>query len=512
MAEHIQLRDYQTAIVEAVSLAWSTERRVLAWLPTGGGKTELAAALALAEREAGGHSLFVVERKTLARQAAERFRKYGMLAGIVRGEDTHVRGYEPVTVGTVQSLKFRAEHSAVAGMLARTTLLIIDEAHIVHAHHLALLEAMPQARVLGLTATPLREGLGTVYRGFLKGPSYAALIEQGFLVRPRYFLPHSRTVADGLADVAVASTGDYKDAELSALMRRKTVVGDIVSHWQTKAENRPTIAFCVDRAHARELAEDFHAAGVPSGYVDMATPEDERAELFAAFRAGTIRVLCSVFVLAIGFDEPCAACVILARPTLSLSLHIQQLGRGLRPFAGKSDCLVLDHACNVARHGRVEHFEPPALEALGKHSDRKKRSEPVHDIRPCGNCGAALDPGQFECPECGHTIRRPNRVDFIDGELIESGEALRAVSPFDPETVRHVYAELRWVAKERGYKNGWAYMKTLDRFQLQSLPESMKRNLLPWSLRNAPPCPPSGATMRWLKSRTIAWAKSQGAR
>jgi superfamily II DNA or RNA helicase len=161
-------------------------------------------------------------------------------------------------------------------------------------------------------------------------------------------------VAKGLADVAVASTGDYKDAELSALMRKKTIIGDIVTHWQRKAENRPTIVFCVDRAHARDVAEDFAATGVPSGYIDMATPDDERAELFAAFRAGTIRVLCSVFVLAIGFDEPRASCVILARPTLSLSLHIQQLGRGLRPFEGKADCLVLDHACNVARHGRVE--------------------------------------------------------------------------------------------------------------------------------------------------------------
>jgi superfamily II DNA or RNA helicase len=201
--------------------------------------------------------------------------------------------------------------------------------------------------------------------------------------------------------------------------------------------------------------------------------------------------------------------VILARPTLSLALHIQQLGRGLRPFEGKGDCLVLDHAANVARHGRVEEFVPPALDTLDKHSDRRKRTDPVREMRPCSECGAALDPGQFECTECGHLARRPNRVDFIEGELIEAPEAVARIE-YDAEAIQRAYREFAWVAAERNYKTGWCYMKTLDRFGLANAPKAMVKRLVPYSLRDAAPLPPSGATMRWLKSQQIAWAKSRG--
>lgn len=505
MAAELCLRPYQGELVASIRRAWTDgDNRVLAWLPTGGGKTEIAAALALEEEQRGGHTLFVIERKPLCRQAAERFRKYGLLPAILRGEDTHVRGYESVTVGSIQTLKARAGGADVESVLARTTQVIMDEAHILHRHHDELLNRLPHTRALGLTATPLRDGLGLRYHTLVRGPSYGWMIEQGHLVRPRYYLPSQQAVTDGLKSVGVASTGDYQTGELSELMRGKAIIGDLVGTWKLKGENRPTIVFCVDIAHSKAVCDEFQSAGVSAAHIDKATPEDERARIFAAFRAGTIRVLCSVAVLSVGFDEPAAACVILARPTLSLSLHVQQIGRGLRSNPGKSDCLVFDHACNLMRHGKIEDFAPPDLSEIDARSDRKRKTDPVYDCRPCPECSAILEPGQRVCDECGHEIGRKNQVHFVPGELRESHDPQPTTPPDD--AIKDFYLQMKSVCHARGWKPGKAYRDTMERFGLS---EAEAKARIKWGWKDLPPRPPDDATARWLKSRQIAWAKSR---
>ena len=366
MAELI-LRDYQHDLADGIRDAWKTHRAVIAWLPTGGGKTELSVHFALAEHAADGTTLFVVERKVLATQAQVRYaEKYGMEVGVIRGEATRYRGLEPALVASIQTLRSRWENPRIQAVLARVSLIVIDEAHIQHSQHRELLSQLPQARVLGLTATPLREGLGLTYGALVKGPSYATLIDQVHLVRPRYFLPQSKRITSGLQSVAVSSTGDYADGDLSRLMRDKALICDLVSTWQAKGEDRQTIVFCVDIAHSTATCDAFRLAGIAAEHIDKSTPDDERRAMFARFRTGETRVLCSIVVLAVGFDEPVASCAVLARPTLSLIMHVQQIGRVLRTHPDKRDCIVLDHACNVIRHGRVEDFDPPDLSALDK--------------------------------------------------------------------------------------------------------------------------------------------------
>ena len=500
MAELI-LRDYQAQLVRDIREAWLRHRSALAWLPTGGGKTEVSVHLAQRETQAGGRTLFVVERKTLAAQARARYAtKYGMLVGLLRGEDTHLRGYEPAIVASIQSLKARWERPEVQAVLAGVSLIVIDEAHIRFDHHEDLLRKIPHARVLGLTATPLREGLGLTYNKLVRGPGYDQLIHAGHLIAPRYFLPSTAAVRRGLDGVTISSTGDFVSAELSALMRSRTIVGDVVGTWQEKGEGRPTICFCVDIAHSKATRDAFVMSGVPAEHIDMHTSEEERQRIFGAFRRGEIKVLCSIVVLAVGFDEPSASCAILARPTLSTIMHIQQIGRVMRPNPGKTDCLVLDHAGNVLRHGKVEDFDPPELSEIDRHSDKRRRTARELDYRPCAQCSAMLDPGQRECHECGHVIARPNTVHFVDGQLTE-GEPEDA-GQFGGKTVEELqalYLELRGYADARGYKPGWPYHQLFKRYGFKA----------PWDWKSKPPRIPSAQTLRLVQSWRIAWRKAQ---
>lgn len=498
MAKVLSLRDYQLALLDGIRAEWAAGRKnVCVWLPTGGGKTECAVSLAQTEKDAGGHTLFIVDRVKLCGQGAARFSKYGLLADIVRADDTIVRGYAPVTVASVQSLRARKDHNYIQDLLQRVTLIIIDEAHIHFKHHDVVLKAIPNARVVGLTATPLSDGMGKRYQAMVRGPSYADLIGAGHLVKPRYFMPNAEAIKAALKKVAVGSDGDYADGELSEMMRQKAIIGDVVGTWKAKGEGRQTIVFCVDCAHAEAVAEEFQLSGIEAHCITYKVPEEVRDRLYAGFERGEIAILVSVTALAVGFDSPRAACVVMARPTLSLSLKIQQEGRGLRTHDEKTDCLIFDHAQNVIRHGRIEEFNPPELNKIDKRTDKKKKASKPKDYRPCPECSAVLAPTQRECHECGFSFKRPSTVHFEDGEL---DEGIVAPKPIDMEEAKRFYLEYRWICRSNGKSEGAAYYETLARYPGVSVP---------WGWRDLEPRPPSDATVRWWKSSRIKFAKSK---
>lgn len=495
-----KLREYQQDLIAGLHRLWPEGiKRVLLYLPTGAGKTEVAKHLAWQSAEAGGCTLFVVERRVLAVQTEAKMRG-ALSVGVLAGDRTLCRGNEHVIVATVQTLRSRWDWPMVQQLLSRVRLVIVDETHIWHKHHDELLARLVNVPIVGLTATPLREGLGKRYEKMLLGPNTRALTEQGYLVPARYFSPHSERVADFLRNVGVATTGDFVTGQLSAKMRERVLLGDVVSNWQTKGENRPTLCFAVDIAHSKALTTEFLAAGVPAAHIDLHTDAEERAHLFAEFTAGRLKVLCSVYVLTLGFDMPLASCIVIARPTLSQSLHIQMLGRVLRPAEGKRDALVFDHALNVLRHGRAEDFEPPELSGIDKTSDLKKRDTETGDV-VCPRCDAILRRGTNVCHECGHEMGRRSNVHHLDAELVEDRTA-RASITFDD--LCGFYRECLWIAQQRGHKPGWAWYQLRERYGADVVKVAPTRT---W--QRLGPAEPTLPTLRWLKSRQIAYAKAK---
>ena len=457
----LHLRDYQVDAIAEVNSRWqSGEQRVLLALPTGAGKTEVGVHLVQSELGAGGRALVIVDRKVLCTQWVDKMRNRGLdWVGILQGENT--RGIAaPVLVATAQTIQRR-------GVPEGVSLVIVDESHIWHQTHDTVLATTNGAKVLGLSATPLRTGLALRFDSIVVGATIGSLIDSGYLVRPRYFAPSSNSIVEALATVSIVA-GDFNQEELGRAMRGKKIIGDIVETWLRCGENRPTIVFCVDKQHARDLAAEFMVVGITAQEILDDTDDHERQRILSDFTNGSLSVLTSVGVLSVGFDAPNAACAILARPTLSLSLHIQQGGRVLRPFAGKNDALILDHACNVLKHGRLEDFEPPtSLSAIDRRTDRKPRNGAAAAWE-CRNCNALNPLGIDICEECGHPRRRYTSLVILEGKLTEVEHEDPDIDLGGPtlDEVQRFYSMALSHARERHRKDGWAFHATLRRFHL----------------------------------------------
>jgi DNA repair protein RadD len=487
----MQLRPYQQAMVDRVLEHWAAGRqRVLAVMPTGAGKTETAIAVVKAVSSPASRAPVMVDRKVLCKQWCDRLQRHGVgRVGILQGENTTAVS-APVLVATAQTIRARGVPEGVG-------LIVIDESHIWHATHDKVLDELGDAKVLGLTATPLRDGLGLRFDTLLSTVTIAELIARGHLVPPRYLAPKAGVIAEALESLAVRA-GDFESSALSKAMRSKAIIGDVVGTWLKHGENRPTIAFCVDKQHARDMTADFVTASVPAELIVDDTDDDERYAIFQRFEQGDTRVLCSVGVLGVGFDSPIASCAILARPTLSLGLYVQQGGRVLRPSAGKTDALVLDHAGNTLRHGLLEQFEPPTdLSAIADAADKKSRKDkPLAWV--CRSCATVNALADDLCVGCGEPRRRVTSLVVIDGQL-QAVEHGAHETPEHPtiDTIRTGYRMLMHHAESKGLKPGWAYFATCRRYRV---PESRAKSLIPFAWRDLPRLPPDEEMSRWLRA------------
>lgn len=487
----MQLRPYQLDAIEQLSAGFREGHvRQLLCMATGSGKTATAGAMIRRAAERGNRSLFVVERIELANQAVRHLQSLGLSVGVMQGENTHFTDQDAAIVASIQTLARR-------GVPDRVKLIVIDEAHIVHKAHEDLLAKRNLIPVVGLSATPLREGLGRIYTNLVQGPRIADLVRDGFLVPVQAFGPAQDKIKASIAGVGTRQQPggrDFISADLSKALNRKELVGDIVSTWKAKAAGLPTLVFAVDIAHSKAIVDDFLSEGVAAEHVDGYADADERRAIIDRFRSGETKVLSSVNVLGIGFDVPSAACAVLARPTLSLALHIQQVGRVMRPAPGKAHALVLDHAANFARHGRPEDFDVEILDD-GEIGSRSKGKPPA-ELAPCSSCGFLLERNRRECPSCGHERRRVADVAVLDGDLVEFGGRERI--KVDPDR-KSFYLQLRQVGIDRGWSSTAAAAQYRERYG----------DWPPRAWASYRPQTPDAATLRWVRSRMIAFAKSR---
>ena len=460
----------------------------------------MAAAIVENARRVGRRVLFLVHRRELLQQASKRLHTAGIDHGIVAA-DFPSRPGAPVQIGSISTLHARAVRTSVMN-LPPADLVIIDEAHHARAKSWRrLLEAYPDAGVVGLTATPCRgdgRGLGTIFETMVETPSIAELTVAGYLVPTIVYAP---TKPD-LAGVRI-ERGDYNEAQLAERMDRPQLVGDIVTHWHRLAEGRRTIIFATNVAHSVHLAGEFCRSGVVAEHLDGETPAADRDAILRRLSDGATDIVTNVGVLTEGFDCPDVGCIVLGRPTKSIALYRQIVGRGLRPAPGKLHCLILDHAGATHEHGLID--EPIAW-TLSADSRPERPAKKARDegraprLTECPECTAVRWAGS-PCKSCGWKPRpRPVAVAVVDEDLghIDRNGVARRPRPTRIEQDRF-HAELAWIAIEKAYAAGWIAHKFKEKFGT-------------WpSSRSAPkPMEPRPETRSWIRSRVIAFAKARG--
>ena len=279
----------------------------------------LAASMVTGALAKGNRVLFVVPFLSLIEQTVAAFKAQGIDAvGVMQGYHWMTDGSQPVQVASIQTLQRRK--------LPLADLVIVDEAHRWFAFMGEWMARPEWQKVpfIGLSATPWTKGLAKHYDELIVAATTSELIDLGFLSPFRVFAP----AHPDLSGVKVVA-GDYHEGQLSETMRQPVLVADTVSTWLKLGEDRPTLCFAVDRAHARKLADQFEAAGVPTGYVDASTPIEERENIARRLREGQIKVIVNIATMTTGVDLD-VRCIILARPTKSEILYTQIVGRGLR--------------------------------------------------------------------------------------------------------------------------------------------------------------------------------------
>jgi DNA repair protein RadD len=449
----MQLRAYQFKAIDDLRSAYRAGAKApLLCLPTGGGKTVIFTAIAQSAVARGRQVLILVHRRELLHQASRKLAEIGLDHGLIASGIPATD--HPVRVASVQTLVRR-----LSTIDWQPSLVIIDEAHHASAGSWArILQQWPDAYRLGVTATPCRldgRGLSTAFDSLVLGPTVADLTAAGYLSAARIYAPPVVADLSGLRRRA----GDYAIDQAATAMDRPTVTGDAIGHYSRLAAGQRAIAFCCSIAHAESVARSFNAAGISAATLLGNTPD--RDAVVAGFDAGSVQILVTVDVVSEGFDIPAASCAILLRPTQSLGLFLQQVGRVLRPAPGKSEALILDHVGNVHRHG----FPDDAREwSLADGVRRGKRGSAAPTVRTCPSCYAAFKPAPI-CPVCGHQqpTAKPRVMRQVDGELQELRResvrqriAERANNRREQQAARTL-PDLLALAHRRGYSPGWAY-------------------------------------------------------
>ena len=470
--EPIQLRDYQLSLIQQVFCHWGAgEQRVMVQLPTGGGKTIIFCAIANEFIKQSEPVLVIAHRQELITQAASKLEAVaGVPVGIIKA------GYKPnsnalLQVASIQTLIRRQPPPA--------SLVIFDEAHHCHSRTYATVfkhYAELGSYIIGCTATPMRtdgRGLRWLYgatpgfESLICGPSVNQLIAADYLAPFKLYAPAHIIRASGAGLKTTA--GDYNKAQLEKFVKKTLLVGDVISTWKKHATGCRTVLFAVSVDHSKELALAFLEAGIRAAHLDGDTPTSIRQEILAEFAAGRVLVLCQHSIVTEGVDIPLIEAIQFTRPTKSLTIWFQAIGRALRPAPNKTHAVIIDHTDTHLNLPWPDNEIPWSLDPISL--------KPGPGVLQCPNCRHVFRPTQWErernmatCPVCQTKfifVNKPSNKK--GGEELSILEVLPAefaeiVIEYNPLKLALVQKIIN-IQLEKGYQKGWVY------HQLKDLPE-----------------------------------------
>ena len=498
------LREHQTKAAEEISAAFGRgDRRVVLEALTGFGKTGLACHLIDKHLTEGGKRvIFTAPAISLIDQTVDRFRGYGIPLGdmgVLQASHPLTNPYRPIQIASVQTLARRA--------IPPSTFVVIDE---VHQRFDSIDKWMDdymwrEIPFLGLSATPWSKGLGVRWKTLIATDTLPDLTEKGWFKRLRYFRP---SVLDTTGMRITA--GDYNEKDLSEASREVHILSDAVQRWVELGQGRPTIAFCVDRQHARSMQERFELSNIPCGYIDGTMDQEARDIEEAKLRTGQVKVIVSVGCLTTGIDWPYVSCILWARKTKSKILWIQGIGRGLRPHPDTNDCILIDCVGNEELGHPYDVRQGYLHDGSAEHADRQKREkEQTKPARCCVQCKAIKPANVRTCPECGYTPPAWTRVVEGDAKLTEFKSETSKNGAVGPLLTKEQERQERqeWfdsffvITRQRGYKEGWAAFCYKDRFGDWPSAHGIK-----WSGVLMPVDP---KVESWIRARAIRHAKAK---
>jgi len=413
---------------------------------TGFGKTHTAAEIIKSAIERGNDVWFLAHLREILDDTARRLAAADIPHGFIMAGMPR-NPFKPVQIVSVQTAVRRP-------VVKQPGLIIVDECHLAIADtYRQVLAAAGNPPILGLTGTPCRldgRGLGELFDTIIPTCSTGDLIAEGLLAPIRYYAP-TKPDLSGIRSRA----GDYALDQLAEAVDRPSIIGDAVTHYRRYAHGRRAVAFCVNIAHAEHTAAAFTAAGYRAVAISGNSTRQERQDALTGLRQGTIDIVCNCALWVAGVDCPEIGCVILLRPTKSLTMYLQSVGRGLRTCVGKPDLIVLDHASCVFTHGLPQEPREWSLDAKPKRSGAQPPA-----ATECPSCFACHAPAPV-CPCCGHVYVRetvPQGPQQLDGQLVEVDEAALRRQRSREQAGAQTLEQLIEIGRKRGMKSphGWA--------------------------------------------------------
>lgn len=446
-------------------------KKVMVQMPTGAGKTVVAAKLIEVMSKAK-KVWFLAHRKQLVKQASETLTEYGISHGVI------APGYEKnygaqVQVASINKLSYFSKNYGTPDIV------VWDEGlHIAAKSWARLMASFGDIPQIGLSATPERfdgKGLSDYFDVLVIGKPVRWLIDQNRLSDFRFYSPSGVDLTN-----AKIMAGEYHKEDVDKAMKRSVVIGDVIEHYKKYADGKRGIIFAWNIDASKRTVERFNEAGIPATHLDANSTDDERDEAVKALEAGTLRMISNVEIFSEGFNLPSLDCVILLRPTRSLALYLQMVGRGLRYKEGKEPTVILDHAGLYYDHGGLPD-QPWEWSLDGGAKKRRMAAMRVSGERigrRCPSCGEVHRERVISC-DCGYEFPSGRDVGEFDGELL----IIDGCTPAGYET-KAVFAQRISVSPQTLLNLIAKGLPFNGLFHVESAMEWLKEN---WRPRTSPP-------------------------
>ncbi len=467
-------RPYQLQAESNIRDAYAAgHRAVMLTSPVASGKTVTFSRIAAGVHAKSKRVLVLAHRRELIYQISDTLRAMGVPHGTILGGQPGVPR-KHVIVGAVQTVHKRLR------FLQPPDLIIADEAHRACEDSCfgKIIAHFASARVLGVSASPQRTDkrpLSGTFDTLVHGPSVAELVALGYLPPPEVYAP----VRPDMSGVHIRR-GDFVTSESEAAMDKPVITGSAVEHYKRLAYGKRAIVFCVSIRHAERVAQEFQAAGFKAAHIDGTMNDHERAQRLRSFSSGAVPILTSVDLCSEGLDVPGIECAILLRPTMSVIVHVQQMGRAMRSAPGKDRAIIIDACGNVFRWGLPD--EPREWTLDG---EEQAPRDNVPRVLTCQKCLACYKTAP--CPRCGHVnMVKGRQIKQVEGDLERVTDATDYETPETGNALKDLekqYQILKRVAGRRGYQdpNGWAWgivsKRLADKLSKEKLDEGLGAEL-----------------------------------